>query len=91
MSPQIYYPVLVQGIVAAGGIFVGTNPSYTTFELEHALKISKAKLLIAEPDILKAPRETALKLGIPKEKILLLAERIVANAPEAWRAGLGPL
>ena len=71
---QLYYPLLVQGIVAFGGTFVGTNPSYTSFELTHALKTAKAKFLVAEPDILQAPKETALKLGIPKERILILAE-----------------
>jgi acyl-CoA synthetase (AMP-forming)/AMP-acid ligase II len=26
---DIYYPILVLGIIAAGGIYSGTNPSYT--------------------------------------------------------------
>ena len=84
---KVYYPILVQGIVASGGIFVGTNPSYTPFELKHALETSKAKLVITEPDILKAPRETALKLGIPKERILLLAEPDEATKSDhaSWR------
>lgn len=65
---------MVQGTIAAGGAFVGTNPSYTPFELTHALKTSKAKFVISEPDVLRAPKEAALKLGIPEEKILLFAE-----------------
>ena len=67
---------------------MGTNPSYTPFELEHALKTSKAKFVIAEPEILKAPLETALKLGIPKERILLLAESAVVAGHEysSWRS-----
>ena len=73
-NSQIYYPILVQGIIAAGGAFAGTNPSYTQFELEHALKISKANFLIAEPEIFEAPRTTALRLGLPAERILTLAE-----------------
>ncbi|KAK5170923.1 uncharacterized protein LTR77_004067 [Saxophila tyrrhenica] len=70
---NLYYPILVQGIVAAGGAFVGTNPSYTPFELAHALKTSKARFVIAEPEILSAPKTAALELGMPKERILLLA------------------
>jgi 4-coumarate--CoA ligase len=71
---QLYYPILVQGIVASGCVFVGTNPSYTAFELHHALKTSKAKLLIAEPDIIAAPRKAAQQLGLRTGKILLFAE-----------------
>ena len=84
---QIYYPILVQSIVGFGGIFVGTNPSYTSYELLHALKTSKAKLLIVEPEILNAPRDTALKLGIPKDRILLLAEPKETETHEhaSWR------
>ena len=73
--------------MAAGGTFVGTNPSYTQFELTHAFKISKAKFVIAAPEILKTPRETALKLGIPEERILLLAEpdEAASHGHESWR------
>ena len=51
------------------------------------MKTSKAKLIIAESDILKAPKETALKLGIPKERILLLAEPndIQSHEHRSWR------
>ncbi|KAF7913218.1 hypothetical protein EAE99_010840 [Botrytis elliptica] len=40
------------GIIAAGGVFTGTNPSYTSHELTHHIKTSRAKFLIAEPEIL---------------------------------------
>lgn len=88
---QLYYPVLVQGIVGAGGVFVGTNPSYTPYELGHALKTGHAKFVIAEPDILAAPKEAALKLGIPTERVLLLAEReeCKGHGHASWRTLLG--
>ena len=82
---QLYYPILVLGIVAFGGMFVGTNPGYTSFELEHAIKTSKAKLVIAEPELLGAPKETTRRLGIPDEKILLLSDSGDASHA-SWRS-----
>ncbi|KAF7189031.1 Phenylacetyl-CoA ligase epaB [Pseudocercospora fuligena] len=82
---NLYYPILVQGIVAAGGVFVGTNPSYTAYELEHAIKTSKARYMIAEPDLLDAPKKVARQLGLTDDRILLLSDD--ANSQHAtWRS-----
>ncbi|KAK5121310.1 hypothetical protein LTR85_005476 [Meristemomyces frigidus] len=85
---NLYYPLLVQGIVGAGGCFVGTNPSYTSYELHHAFKLSHAKFIIAEPDLLAAIKPPAASLGIPNKRILLFAaqagQRVVEHA--TWRS-----
>jgi long-subunit acyl-CoA synthetase (AMP-forming) len=44
------YPVLELAIVGAGGVFFGTNPLYTKYELEHALKIRGAKYVFCEAE-----------------------------------------
>ena len=46
--------MLYLGIVAAGGVFTGTNPGYTQYELVHHIKTAKAKFLITEPEMLGA-------------------------------------
>lgn len=51
------------GIIAAGGIFAGTNPSYTPFELAHHIKTSKAKFLITEPEMLDVILTSAKECG----------------------------
>ncbi|KAB2578020.1 Acyl-CoA ligase azaF [Lasiodiplodia theobromae] len=51
---DIYYSVLVLGIIAAGCVFTGTNPGYTPFELQHHLHASRVKMVISEPDLLPA-------------------------------------
>ncbi|EMC99102.1 hypothetical protein BAUCODRAFT_154775 [Baudoinia panamericana UAMH 10762] len=61
---NLYYPILVQGIIGAGGVWVGTNPSYTSFELHHTLKLSKARFVIAEPELLATIRDPATDLGV---------------------------
>ncbi|KAJ9630887.1 hypothetical protein H2203_001414 [Taxawa tesnikishii (nom. ined.)] len=65
----IYYSILFLGIVAAGGIFVGTNPSYTTAELRHHISTSGARFLIAEPRICANAIAAARECGILKSHI----------------------
>jgi 4-coumarate--CoA ligase len=43
----------VLGIIAAGGVFTGTNPGYTSHEVSHHLKTARARFLIVEPTLLK--------------------------------------
>lgn len=57
------------GIIAAGGIFAGTNPSYTQFELVHHIKTAKVKFFITEPEMSKNASAAAKECGIPPEKV----------------------
>ena len=50
---SITYPLLVLAIIGAGGLSVGTNPSYTRHELSHAVKVAKIKFVFAEPEIME--------------------------------------
>lgn len=49
---SLLYPLLVLAVIGAGGRSTGTNPSYTRGELNHAIKLAKAKFVFAEPEIL---------------------------------------
>ena len=89
---SIYYPILVLGIIAFGGIFAGTNPAYTPFELAHHLKTSRAKFLIAEPEILDPLLLAAKEANIPESSIVLFdegrpAEHIKSSTKkfQSWR------
>ncbi|TAQ90522.1 hypothetical protein B7494_g1160 [Chlorociboria aeruginascens] len=66
---KIYYSMIFLGVVGAGGIFAGTNPSYTPFELVHHIKTSHSKFLITEPEMLPAALAAAKECGIPTSKI----------------------
>jgi hypothetical protein len=73
---QIYYPILALGIIAAGGTFSGTNPSYTPYEVTHHFKTIHAKFVICEPDLLQTVLDanhvlSSVKHGIPKERIFI--------------------
>ncbi|KAI1921808.1 hypothetical protein LOZ12_002127 [Ophidiomyces ophidiicola] len=50
---DIYYPIIFLAVVGAGGVFAGTNPSYTQFELSHHIKTARVSFLISEPEILE--------------------------------------
>jgi acyl-CoA synthetase (AMP-forming)/AMP-acid ligase II len=61
--------MLFLGIIAAGGIFAGTNPSYTQFELVHHIKTAKVSFLITEPEMLVNVLSAAKESGIPESKV----------------------
>lgn len=74
-------------MVGAGGIFTGTNPSYTTQELEHHLKVSRAKFVVSEPELLEPIAKAAAKMDIAQSQILIFD---VHNQPmpkgyQSWR------
>lgn len=46
MPNGLAYPIVVFGILKAGGVVVNTNPLYTPSEMTHQFKDSEAKLLI---------------------------------------------
>ncbi|KAK4943427.1 hypothetical protein LTR10_016918 [Elasticomyces elasticus] len=68
----LYYPMLFLGIVATGGVFAGSNPAYTKFELSHHFKASSTKLIITEPEFLPAVVAAANECGIQSSSILIL-------------------
>ena len=44
--------MIVLAIIGAGGLCVGTNPSYTIHELTHAVGTAQIKFVLSEPEIL---------------------------------------
>jgi acyl-CoA synthetase (AMP-forming)/AMP-acid ligase II len=66
---DIYYPILVLSIIGAGGIFAGSNPAYTPHELKHHVKVTQAKFLLSEPELLPSLLEAAKDTNIPDKNI----------------------
>lgn len=85
---DVNYPILVNGIVAAGCIFAGTNPSYQPYELSHAVKAAKVKFFVVEPEILQNVLVAAKEGGIAEDKIVIFDNREGQSCPEgfeSWR------
>lgn len=68
---DVMYPVLALGIIGAGGIFAGTNPSYTSFELAHHFRTSETRFVITEPEMLVAVLEATKGSSIAESNILV--------------------
>jgi len=63
--------LLYLAIIGAGGIFTGSNPGYTSLELNHHITTSHAKYIIGEPNFLNTILETAKECNIAKSKIFM--------------------
>lgn len=68
---QIWYPIFFQGIVGTGGVFAGTNPAYTPYELAHTLRTAKVKFVLVQPELLKPMLAATKEAGIPNERVII--------------------
>ena len=66
---DIYYHVLGDAIVAAGGIFCAMQTSEKPAELRHQIKAASIKWLFASPRLLNAGVEAARDAGLPEANI----------------------
>lgn len=69
-------------IIGAGGRFTGSNPSYTCFELNHHIRISQAKYLVAEPPMLPTTLQSAKDCGIPASRVFTFETKDQASVPD---------
>ncbi len=68
---DIHYPIFFHGLVAAGCVFSGVNPSYTPYELAHTLKIAKVKFILAQPDLVGKTVKAVEEVGLSKNKVIV--------------------
>lgn len=66
-------------------MFVGTNPGYTAFEIQHALKLSNAKLIIAEEELVDTLIKAGREVGISSSQVLLFADQDKSPL-RSWRS-----
>lgn len=92
---NVFYPSLYLGIVAAGGIFTGANPGYTTRELAFQLKDSGAVFLFADRTILGTAVEAAEQVGLDRGRVfvfddgLLLGDVPGGSGVDRWVSDAG--
>ena len=63
--------MLFLGIIGMGGVFAGSNPAYTTYELTHHIKTAQVKFLITEPEMVQNIVAAAKQCEIPETNILI--------------------
>ncbi|KAF2502631.1 4-coumarate-CoA ligase-like protein [Lophium mytilinum] len=66
---SVFFPVVLMGIVMAGGIFTGANPSYVVRELAYQLQDSGASFLICSEGSLATGIEAAKLVGMGEDRI----------------------
>ncbi|KAF5025560.1 hypothetical protein F66182_2368 [Fusarium sp. NRRL 66182] len=72
---SIWYPAIVLAAICAGGVFTGANPAYTSMELTHHLRLSKATCIFTDPPQLKNAIRAADAVGLPRTSIIIIADR----------------
>lgn len=72
--------------IGAGGVFAGTNPGYTQFELAHHIKTGKVSFLISEPEILDNLAAAARDNNIPASNIWIFntQDRPLPPGHKSW-------
>lgn len=80
--------MLVLAIIGVGGVYTGTNPTYTTAELSHHIKISKSKFLFSEPEILESLLGAAKENNVPLQNIWIFDPlgQPIPSGHKSWRA-----
>ncbi|KAJ5806640.1 uncharacterized protein N7503_004242 [Penicillium pulvis] len=80
---DLFFPVVLMGIVMAGGIFSGANPTYVARELAFQLQDSGAKYLICAAGSLDTGLEAAKLAGLPRESVYVFDSGVYDNTGSA--------
>jgi acyl-CoA synthetase (AMP-forming)/AMP-acid ligase II len=90
---NLFFPSLFMGVLMAGGIFTGANPTYVARELTYQLRDSGATFMVVEESVLEIGLEAAEAAGLSRDKVFIFdadvsrAEATQANQPKPGKAG----
>lgn len=73
---DLFYPVVFMGVIMAGGIFTGANPSYVARELAYQMKDNEPKLLLCVESSMDTAMEAAKLVGMPKENVFIFNDAV---------------
>jgi 4-coumarate--CoA ligase len=92
---NVFYPSLYLGILAAGGVFTGANPTYTTRELAFQLKDSGSVFCITSRASIDIAVEAADLVGLQRRCVfvfddgLLLGDVNGGTGTDRWISNAG--
>lgn len=66
---SIFFPVVLMGVIMAGGIFTGANPAYVARELAYQIKDSGASIVIAAEASMGTVIEAAKLAKLPADRV----------------------
>ncbi|OAA68505.1 4-coumarate-CoA ligase [Niveomyces insectorum RCEF 264] len=79
----LYFPAVFLGVLMAGGIFSGANPTFVARELAYQLRDSGARFMVAAAGSLSTALEAADAVGLPRNRLYLFDEHGDAPADVA--------
>ncbi|KAJ1326424.1 4-coumarate--CoA ligase [Microdochium nivale] len=85
---SIFTPAVFMGILMAGGIFTGANPSFVPREVAYQLKDSGAKFMIAADKSLEIAVEAAKEVGMPSSSVFAYDDTALDKTPATARLGV---
>jgi len=77
---NVFYPSFLNGVIAAGGIFTGANPSFTLREIEQQIRSSGARFLVAHRDNSDIAREAMESVGLDEGNVFMFDEGLDITA-----------
>ena len=87
-SPNdIFFPVVFMGVVMAGGIFTGANPSYIARELAHQIRISEPRFLLCALSSLEVGLEAASQASMSRDQIFVFETMSATGTSSKPRRG----
>ncbi|KAK4241293.1 hypothetical protein C8A03DRAFT_12430 [Achaetomium macrosporum] len=78
---SLFFPSVFLGVLMAGGIVSGANPTFVPRELAYQLKDSESSFLFVAEKALKTALEAAAEVGVPSDRIFVLGNDTM-SAPE---------
>ncbi|EAQ92474.1 hypothetical protein CHGG_00709 [Chaetomium globosum CBS 148.51] len=89
-SNSLLFPSVFLGVLMAGGIVTGANPTFVPRELAYQLKDSGARFLFVAEQAVKTALEAAAEVGLPKDRIFVLGNSTVPTSRLAQAPSPGP-
>ncbi|KAI1764475.1 acetyl-CoA synthetase-like protein [Hypoxylon sp. FL1150] len=83
----IFFPAVFMGILMAGGIFSGANPSFVAREVAYQLKDTGATFLIASDASMEIAVDAADQAGLPRNRIFSFDATALDARPGKARLG----
>ncbi|KAF2005717.1 4-coumarate-CoA ligase-like protein [Amniculicola lignicola CBS 123094] len=72
----LFFPTVVMGVVMAGGIFTGANPTYVARELAYQLRDSGARYLVCAEGSLDTGLAAAKEAGLGADQVFIFDDGI---------------
>ncbi|KAF3918842.1 S-dihydroxybenzoyltransferase [Dactylellina cionopaga] len=82
---NIYFPVLLMGIVGAECVFTGANLSFTAREVAYQIKDSQARILFVTPASLPTVLEAARSISFDPKNIYAFDDNVKSPKRAEWQ------